>query len=263
MNSKAYSARNVNHIQLASFLKDRDQQDLWIGVDVGKMEIQVVLNWAANDFERPWKAANPRDILVLVDHLKQLSAGRRLMVAMEPSGTYGDGLRQACHDAGITVHRVHPKIAHDYAEVFDGVPSQHDGKDAAVIAELARVGKSVAWPWANAPQCEQAIEYWVDRLDAQRRLCQIWCGRIEGRLARHWPEVLMQLKLTSPTLLKALIEYGGPGTLARDPDAARKLKRWGMTPLSSEAIGRIIDSAKRSMGVRQESLDLLRLQDYA
>ena len=40
MNSKAYSARNVNHIQLASFLKDRDQQDLWIGVDVGKMEIQ-------------------------------------------------------------------------------------------------------------------------------------------------------------------------------------------------------------------------------
>ena len=37
-------------------------------------------------------------------------------------------------DAGIAVVRVSPKAAHDYAEVFDGVPSQHDGKDAAVVA---------------------------------------------------------------------------------------------------------------------------------
>ena len=59
MNSKAYSARNVNQIQLDSFLKDRDGQDLWIGVDVGKVEVQVVLNWAANDFERPWKCLDP------------------------------------------------------------------------------------------------------------------------------------------------------------------------------------------------------------
>ena len=169
MNSKAYSARNVNHIQLASFLKDRDQQDLWIGVDVGKMEIQVVLNWAANDFERPWKAANPRDILVLVDHLKQLSAGRRLMVAMEPSGTYGDGLRQACHDAGITVHRVHPKIAHDYAEVFDGVPSQHDGKDAGVVAELAALGKAAPWPYVAREVWHQELVHWVEWLEAQRQ----------------------------------------------------------------------------------------------
>jgi hypothetical protein len=32
-------------------------------------------------------------------------------------------LRQACTDAGIEVQRVSPKAAHDYAEVFDGVPS--------------------------------------------------------------------------------------------------------------------------------------------
>ncbi len=33
--------------------------------------------------------------------------------------------------------RVGGKAAHDDAEVFDGVPSQHDGKDAAVVAEMA------------------------------------------------------------------------------------------------------------------------------
>src|SRR5262249_54793102 len=49
-------------------------------------------------------------------------------VAMESSGTYGDALRQALGDNGIEVQRVNGKAAHDYAEVFDGVPSQHDGK---------------------------------------------------------------------------------------------------------------------------------------
>ena len=122
MNSKAYSSRNVNLIQLSSFLKDRDGADLWVGIDVGKEQMQVVLNWAANDFERPWKVSNPSQVRLLVEHLKQLNIGRKLIVAMEPSGTYGDAFRQACTDATIAVHRVSPKASHDYAEVFDGVP---------------------------------------------------------------------------------------------------------------------------------------------
>ena len=42
---------------------------------------------------------------------------------------------------------------------------------------------------------------------------QMWCGRIEARLARHWPELLSQLKTTSPTMLKVLVEYAGPAAL--------------------------------------------------
>jgi transposase len=263
VNSKAYSARKVNLLSVDWIGKDRDGQPAWVGVDVGKVEMQAVVNWAKDDFERPWKIGNPGDIAALIEHLKRLAVGRRLTVALEPSGTYGDALRQACHDAGITVHRVAPKVAHDYAEVFDGVPSQHDGKDAAVVAELARCGKSAAWPWTIAPADEQQIEYWVDRMDAQRRLRQMWCGRIEARLARHWPEVLTQLKLTSPTLLNALIEYGGPAALAADAQAAGKLKGWGRTPLTADAVARIVTGAGRSMGVRQQATDLQRMRDYA
>ena len=263
MNSKAYSSRNVNLIQLNSFLKDRSGQDLWVGVDVGKEQMQVVLNWAGNDFERPWKVSNPSQVRLLVDHLKQLSIGRKLIVALEPSGTYGDVLRQACGDAQIVVHRVSPKAAHDYAEVFDGVPSQHDGKDAAVVAELARLGKSVAWPLIAAPVAHQQIEYWVDRMDGQRRLLQMWCGRIEGRMARHWPEMLRHLKTTSLTMLKALIEYAGPAELFADPEAAGKLKRWGGRRLRPEKIKQIVDDAKQTVGVRQTPVDQQRLRDYA
>lgn len=263
MNSKAYSSRNVNLIQLSSFLKDRQGADLWIGVDVGKERMHVVLNWAADDFERPWAVSNPSQVRLLVEHLKQLSIGRKLIVAMEPSGTYGDVLRQACTDAKIIVHRVSPKAAHDYAEVFDGVPSQLDGKDAAVVAELSRLGKSVPWPMIQAPLTHQEIEYWVDRMDAQRHLLQMWCGRIEARMARHWPEMLRQLKTTSLTMLNALIEYAGPTELAGDPEAASKLRRWGRSRLSDEKIKQIIDDAKASIGVRQTLVDQQRLRDYA
>jgi hypothetical protein len=54
--------------------------------------------------------------------------------------------------------RVSPKAAHDYAEIFDGTPSQHDGKDAAVVAELAALGKATAWPY-------QVKEVWEQELD--------------------------------------------------------------------------------------------------
>ena len=87
---------------------------------------------------------------------------------MESTGTYGDALRQALTDARLNVHRVSGKATHDYAEIFDNVPSNHDGKDAAIIAELAAMNKS--WPWLHEQRNEQDAQmaYWVDWLDAER-----------------------------------------------------------------------------------------------
>jgi len=76
---------------------------------------------------------------------------------MEPSGTYGDALRQALRDVGITVVRIGTKISHDYAEVFDGVPSQYDGKDAAVVADLTAIGKEKNWAYETQDTWEQPL----------------------------------------------------------------------------------------------------------
>src|SRR5262249_51752296 len=104
--------------------------------------------------------------------------------------------------------RVSPKAAHDYAEIFDGTPSQHDGKDAAVVAELAALGKATAWPYVVKPLWEQELAYWVDWLEAQRQVLVLWAGRLEGLLAPHWPEATRVLRLTKATLLRALAHYG-------------------------------------------------------
>ncbi len=147
--------------------------------------------------------------------------GRRLVVALEPTGTYGDALRQALVKADLEVHRVSPKQASDYAEVFDGVPSQHDGKDAAIIAELAAQGRSWPWPMKTPSEMEQELAYQVEWMDGQRRQMMLWCGRVEALLSRHWPEATRLVQLTSGTLLRCLAEHGGPRGLAGAVDAQR------------------------------------------
>src|SRR5207248_3326177 len=118
---------------------------------------------------------------------------------------------------------------------------------------------------------QQQIEYWVDRMDGSRRLMQMWCGRIEGRLARHdstelvevWPEMLPELKLTSPTLLGALLQYAGPAPLAADPQGQQTLRRLSRNHLNDDKLNRIIEQSRHTIGVRQTAIDQQRLREYA
>jgi hypothetical protein len=202
-------------------------QALVVGVDVGKFRLAAVGRWADGQFERPWRVANPGQVRDLVGLLEALASQRTVTVALEPSGTYGDPLRQALEEAGLAMRRVNPKAAHDYAEVFDGVPSQHDGKDAAVVAELAALGKATPWPYHPPSEWEQELAYWVEWMDAQSHLLTTWQGRIEALLSRHWPEATRVLKVASATLLRVLEGYGGPAALAADAAAAARVQGWG------------------------------------
>ena len=150
MKSKAYRGTAVNRVEAQKVSEGHAGEALTVGLDIGKYRIAAVGRWASGAFERPWLVDNPQQLSALLSLLEDLRRQHALVVALEPSGTYGDPVRQALTDRGLTVLRVSPKAAHDYAEVFDGVPSQHDGKDAAVVAELAALGKATSWPYVAA-----------------------------------------------------------------------------------------------------------------
>jgi transposase len=223
-----------------------------VGTDIGKRAIVAVVRWEDGGFERPWLVKNPEEIGELIGLLGEMGRGRELRVAMEPTGTYGDALRQGLFDAGICVERVSPKVAHDYAEVFDGVPSQFDGKDAGVVAELSALGKSREWKYEEPSNVDQEMAYWVDWMDAQRRQASMWQGRLEGLLARHW------LKL-----MRILQHHGGPKGLAGDRQAAVRVASWGRHYLSGEKVRGLLASAQQTVGVRQGEIDLRRMRQYA
>jgi transposase len=260
MKSRAYRATDVNGIELARVLAERSAVEVHAGLDVGKESILCVLRWGRGDFERPWRVHNPQDLGRLVELLLEVARGRCLVVAMEPTGTYGDALRQALERAGLQVQRVSPKQASDYAEVFDGVPSQHDGKDAAVIAELAAQDKSWPWPLPTPSEVEQEMAYHVDWLDGQRRQMMQWCGRVEALLSRHWPEATRIVSLCSGTLLSILAKYGGPRGLAAAPDALERVRGWGRGYLAPEKVQALVASARTTNGVAMGPWDEQRLR---
>jgi transposase len=263
MNKRAYRATCVNDVNWDQLVRGKEGLDISLGVDVGKYALWAVCRWADGRFERPWRVKNPAEIPAWLARVKPMSAGRKLVVAMESSGTYGDALRQALADHGIPVLRVSGKAAHDYAEIFDGVPSQHDGKDAAVVAELAALGKAQPWEYQPAEEWEQELVYQVEWMVAHRQMLTIWQGRLEGLLGRHWPEANQVLRLSTVTLLRVLERYGDPAALAADPEAAKRLVRWGGAFLSPEKIEQLLAGARSSVGVRVGEWPRRMIQDYA
>jgi transposase len=263
MKREAYRAVDVKQVIVESLVADKAGVAAFVGLDVAKSDFLATVRWSDACFERPWRAKSPEEIPDMIHRLQRLAAGRSLTVAMESTGTYGDALRQALTDAKLTVHRVSGKAVHDYAEIFDGVPSQHDGKDAAMVAELAAMGKSSPWPYEPLAEFDQELRYLVECMDVQQRIGMLWLGRLEALLARHWPEATQYLKLNSETLLQVLIKYGGPAALAADAKAAKRIKGWGGRFLQGEKIERFLQVSATSVGVRQTAVDRRRIEECA
>jgi len=263
MKSKAYRAVDVNRVDLGECLAGRTPLLVHVGFDIGKDRIVAMLRWGVGDFSRPWRIANTADIQRTAALLAELARRCRVLVAMEPTGTYGDALRQALQGVDLDVHRVSPKQASDYAEVFDGVPSQHDGKDAAVVAELAAQGKCWPWPLVQPSAAEQELAYHVDWMDGQRRQMMQWYGRVEALLSRHWPEATRIVPLSSGTLLRCLVRYGGPRGLAAATDGVDQVRAWGRQRLAAGQAQALVDSAATTLGVAMGPWEEEGLRRYA
>jgi transposase len=176
------------------------------------------------------------------------SRGVAVEVAVEPTGTYADPLVYQLQKAEFAVYRVSPKHSHDYSEIYDGVPSSHDGKSAAVVAKLHLEKKSRRW----TPQSESRREL---RAKATQRdwICEEirrYESRLEALWSRHWPEALRDLALDSATTRKIAATYGAPAALASDAKNAHEtLRKASFGQLRSEAIEALIASAKTSIGL--------------
>ncbi len=259
---KAYRAKEINEVSITKMIEGREGQKATVGIDVGKEDLFGMLRWDDGKFAGPWHAKNITEIRQVVEHLATVSHGRELIVALEPTGTYGEPLRYAMTQAGLNVHRVQGKAAHDYAEVFDGVPSQHDRKDAGVVSELAALGKSKPWPFDAENTEDQERAYWVLHLDVAQQDLQIWTGRLEGLLARYWPEVTQLSKINRVSLLKLLAHYGGPAQWVADEQAAKRLLGWGRS-LTPEKIAALLESARETVGVPQGQFERQWVQECA
>lgn len=249
MKKRLYRSIPVKKMNLDTLLEEAGDACIVVGVDIAKEDMFATFDREGQPLVTvQWK--HPESTAVFVEVLIMLKARGLVEVVMEPSGTYGDSLRALLGRASIPVFRVNPKRTHDAAEVYDGVPSLHDAKSALILCKLHHDGVS---------------ELWLERSDHERRLAAMLrllevhdkevhrnCNRLEGLLARHWPELTKHLELRTATLLELLSAYGGPRAVADDEQQARELmRRIGGQMLAAKKIEAVLTSAQQSLGVAQ------------
>ena len=259
---KRVKVNSLDRVSLAAIAKT--EKSAVLGLDIAKSEIVACMRWHSGEFERPWSIANPCEINELVKICQSLiHDGLDLKVAMESTGTYGDAVRHALTTAKIAVFRVSGKGVSDYSEIFDGVPSQHDGKDAAMIAELCYLKKGTSWPYELASEFMAEVSFQVQRMDAFQSEYVQWQGRLEAQITRAWPELCQHAKMSNMTTLKLLCEYGSPSAVSKSDKVRSKLLTWGRGKLSEARVESICQSAATTVGIPMNSQNVKWVQEIS
>ncbi len=200
-----------------------------------------------------WK--HPRQTRQFVKLLVDLPTAS-ISVAQEPSGTYGFALAELLRKSDLSVFRVSPQRVHDYAEVYDGVPSYHDAKAAAIIAKLHLTGVSRVDD--KKSDSSRAIAAKIRMMEIFRSQVQRNTNRLEAILAQYWPEATEYLALDSATLLSVLQKFGSPGAIAQHEKVARQLmEETGGNLLKPAKKEQVLLSAKSSVGVEPIAAEIV------
>jgi transposase len=252
MKKRTYRKRGVQDVNIEQLTQQASSGRLVVAIDVAKVGMVAALVDGVPGPPRvlatvAWR--NPTEngeFLGLLESAR--AAGLDVQTAMEPSGTYGDVLRAQLVARGFPVFRVSGKQSFDAREVYDGVPSVHDAKSAGIIAKLHLDGQSR--PWLAPSGEKRRLQATILQMDLHHEHHLRLAHKLEGYLARHWPEVSELLELTGATLLALLGRIGGAADVARDPDAARRLMH-GMSHglMTDEKIEAVVASAGTTVGL--------------
>ncbi len=136
----------------------------------------------------------------------------RVLIAIEFAGYFGFTLAHFLHAHGYPIVSVLPAHTKRFKDVVHGQPLKSDPKDAETVAELARQGFYVAFPFLAPPYAR--LRYLVsgrERLSLQRRSL---INRIRSLLQVVWPEFEQIFpQLTKRTPFEVLAAFPGPQAL--------------------------------------------------
>lgn len=255
MKKRIYKRTPVNSFLPSSIDFGALEGQLVFAIDVAKVDMVAAIATGSGQVLSTisWKA--PMQNAKVIELLKGFkAAGLYVQAVLESTGTYGDVLRFALEAADIPVYRVSCKRTYDAREVFDGVPSLHDAKSAAIVAKLHAEGLSSLWPQDHGDRRQLTAAIAIMDLHQERYLQLV--HRLESWLARHWPESTSIFDLTSAALLALLARIGPPSDVAKQKTPSFKLMRgMGHGLIDEGKIQSLLDTASTTVGVPCEGLE--------
>ena len=264
MKKRMYRAISVKSVDLDALASRVEGLRVAVGIDVAK-EVMFAAVLSERQYEVllifKWNQLNREEHLLAMKLLRSLPASS-VETVTEPSGTYGDPLCCELAKAELPVFHVTPVRSQKYAEVYDGVPSQHDGKSAVLLARLHFEGFSMSHSQRSIQQRDLAAA--VSELDYLQADYQRTMNRLEAQLARHWPELGRAIPLDRVCVLKMLAEHGDPQVVATlRGQVAQELKTTGGHWLADEKVLRVMESARTTIGVPMTAGERRLMQDLA
>jgi transposase len=247
MTKHRYQALDLQRMDWNALNLEVAGQRLIFSVDVAKENFYGAFMIPPSNVLSIIKWRHPSETPDLGRLLSDLPAAS-IEVALEPSGTYGDSLREFLRGLGFDLHLVSPKRVHDAAEVYDGVPSLHDAKATYLIGRLHMEGASK--PWREAPERRREQQALVAELDLYQGEHRRNLNRLEALLSRHWPELDRIAELNSAGVLHLIAEYGTPRAVSADRAQAAAFLRHARRGVDNPAlVAAILDSAATSLGL--------------
>ena len=245
MKKKAYRAIDVKKINIDSLLSKTNGERIVFGIDVAKEKEYCCLMNEKREVLTTVKWLHPHETIEFISFVKQFPNAE---IVMEPSGSYGDPIKNILEESGFQVFRVSPKRSHDAAEVYDGVPSLHDAKSAAIISKLHLDGASETWE--SKKEHERDLFAAISTLDRLSNQLVQNTNRLEALMAKHWPEINKYFKYSQITYLELVSNIGGPYQVVLKKEETRSLlKKTGRNFLKQEKIDLVIKAAETTIGI--------------
>lgn len=248
MSNRPYAACEIKDVDVEKLRQQFGESSVAVGVDIAKEMVFACLmglHWS-NYFIVKFNLRN--ELGSFVELLSALQA-RETHVIWEPSGVYGDPLRASLEsEEGIELFKMRPHKVGAASELFDDVPSLHDGKAAWLLARLHRY--EVSEQWRNLSEERRAVRARLDEVERREKNLDRLASDLERWLGRHWLEVTQYLKLKSATLLALLEKFGSAQAVARQPEVAHQyMRKISRGKLSETKIRAVLDAARNTHGV--------------
>lgn len=222
---------------------------LVVGVDMAKRSFVAVQQAGDGRFSKARKFENgATGFASFCEQVRE--DGAAFVVAMEPTGHYGERFLHWLTDRDIPVFQVQPVHTNRAKELFDGTPRKTDAKDARVIADLCRRGIAKRYIRLAEPFCDLRI-LTRHREGLVKRRGQL-LQRLHHRLDVVFPEVLGHFyKLNSSACLELLRHAPTPAeVLAMDPEElAQNLRVVSKGQVGLERVLAVRAAAETSSGV--------------
>lgn len=245
---RAISVKDLDITKLDRTAGDRTV----VGIDIAKEGMKASVLNGDGTLLATVKWNHPTETETFKDLLQGL--GAETEVVAESTGSYGIALMESIGAQGYPTFMVGTKRSHDAAEVFDGVGSQHDAKDAYLLGRLHL--NDCSRPWPERSEEQRNLQAQVRQLDAVQQRYQQQLGRLEALVAVYWPGVTKVLDLDSTTLWALLERLCWSGAIAAEQSLARRIMREvGRYFLSADKVSAVVQHASIADGLKPTSAE--------